>query len=355
MRAVSIADKKSIVPILSHVLLDFGKTGLIVRATDLEISIIENVVAEIDTFGIVAVPAGTLGDILRKIPDSDSAVIDFSLTDNGNKLSITTGKSKFELSTLEHGDFPTINLLSNSCEFRLNAVDFNRLISRTRISISPEENRHNLNGIFFHKDEGKLVAASTDGHRLSVSDMELVSKENIQGVIISKKTVFEVKKLLDTAEGEMSVIFSANQVQFSFDKVVLISKLVDGVFPEYKHVIPEMSGDFFTVKRTDFIETIDRVSVMSDDKVRAVKLELSGNSLFCSVVSNRLGSGRDEVSVSYTGQGWSAGFNASYLLDVAQTLNGEELKIYVKETLSPILIVDESEPQSLFVIMPMRI
>jgi len=353
MRAVSVADKKSVVPILSHVLLSFDKDGLTLKATDLDISVIEKVPADIDTFGVVAIPAGTFGDIIRKAPDN--ATLEFSLTDGGNKLLVTTGKSKFELSTLDSSDFPAINLLTSENEFKVKPEDLNKLISLTKISMSPEENRHNLNGIYFHTEDGKLIAASTDGHRLSVSQISMPEGANIPGVIISKKSILEIKKLLDACASEVSVIFSSNQVQLSCDNTVFLSKLVDGVFPEYKRVIPEKNENFFTVKRDDFIGIVDRVAVISDDKVRSVKLELTGNSLSCYVASNRLGSGKDEVTVAYEGEGWNAGFNASYLLEVAQVLSGSEMKIFVKDTLSPILIIDESDEDSLFVIMPMRI
>ena len=353
LRAVSIADRKSVVPILSHVLLDFNASGLKLKATDLEHSIVEEIPAEVDTFGVVAVPAGILGDIIRK--SSDEAVLEFSLADKGSKLIVTTGKSKFELSTLDHADFPEIALIKNPCSFNMPVAELNKLISRTKFSMSPEENRHNLNGIYLHKEDDKLKAASTDGHRLSVSEMPISSKENIQGVIISKKTVLEVKKLLDVFQDEVVVTFSANQVQFELGNIVFISKLVDGTFPDYKRVIPEMTNEFFVVKRAAFMEIIDRIAVISDDKVRSVKLELTKNNLACYVANSKVGTGRDEVEVTYLGQGWNAGFNANYLLDVAQALQGETLKVYIKESLSPILIVDESEPESLFVVMPMRI
>lgn len=353
MRAVSIADRKSVMPILSHVLLDFQSNGLTIKSTDLDHSLIETIPADIDTFGTVAVPAATFNDIIRKT--LDDAPLEFSLADKGERLVITADKAKFELSTLDCADFPATTQLNNSCNFTVKAADFNKLISRTKFSISPEESRHNLNGIYLHKEEDMLKAASTDGHRLSVSEMPLNSKENIQGVIISKKTVLELKKLLDIAMADVSIRFNANQVQFTVDNIIFIAKLVDGVFPDYKRVIPDKTGDSFVVKRTDFMTMVDRVSVMSDDKVRAVRLEATGGSLRCSVASNKLGSGRDETAIEYNGAGWSAGFNAMYLLDVAQTLEGEKLRVHIKESLSPILIEDESEPQSLFVIMPMRI
>ncbi|MDR1333883.1 MAG: DNA polymerase III subunit beta [Holosporaceae bacterium] len=354
MRAVSVADKRSVVPILSHVLLDFRESSLQLKATDLDHSLIEDVTAEVSTLGMVAVPAATLGDIVRK--SSDAAMLEFSLTDKGNKLIVVAGKSKFELSTLDHKDFPEIAPLKGACNFCVKSADLNKLIIRTKISISPEESRHNLSGIFLQKEEDKLKAASTDGHRLSVSEIGIDIKESIQGMIISKKTVFEIKKLLDLfQEEDVIVAFSVNQIQFTLGNITFISKLVDGVFPDYKRVIPEVSDNFFVVKRTDFLEIVDRVSVISDDKIRSVKLELTKNNLACYVANSKVGSGRDEVEVIYTGQGWSAGFNASYLLDMAQTVHGESLKVYVKESLAPILILDESEPESLFVIMPMRI
>lgn len=356
MRTVSIADRKSVVPILSNVLLEFGDNRLVVKATDLDHSVVEVIAAEVDTFGIVAVPAATLADIVRKSPDK--SILEFSLTDKGKKLIISSGKAKFELSTLDPKDFPEISTLKNTCSINIKSGDLNKLISRTKFSMSPEENRHNLNGIYFHKEDNKLKAASTDGHRLSTSYIEIDIKENIQGIIISKKTVFEVKKLLDSFDGEVGVIFTSNQVQFTFGDIIFISKLVDGVFPDYKRVIPDMGSDFFKVDRLSFVDIIDRVAVISEDKVRSVKLDLnnSNSTLFFFVANSKIGSGKDEVEVTTSvQQNWTAGFNANYLMDVAQTLHGETIKVYIKESLSPILIVDESEPESMFVIMPMRI
>ncbi len=353
MHTVSIADRKSIVPILSHVLMEFNESGLRIKATDLDHSIIETVPADVETFGSVAVPANTLSDIIRK--SSDGTLLEFSLSDKGSKLIVISGKSKFELSTLEHKDFPEIATLKNTCNINIKPSELNKLIGRTKFSMSPEENRHNLNGIYFHKEDEKLKVASTDGHRLSTTSIDINIKENIQGVIISKKTVFEIKKLLDSYQDDVSLVFTANQVQFTFGNVIFISKLVDGTFPDYKRVIPEESADFFRIKRSEFAEIIDRIAVISDDKIRSIKLELNKNTLFFYVANSKIGNAKDEAEVSYSGQNWSSGFNANYLLDVAQTLQGENLKIFIKESLSPILIVDESEPESMFVVMPMRI
>jgi DNA polymerase-3 subunit beta len=334
-------------------LLEFNESGLRLKATDLDHSIIEVIPAIVDTFGTVAVPASTLNDIVRK--SSDNAMLEFSLADKGSKLIIVAGKSKFELSTLDPKDFPEIATLKNNCNINIKSADLNKLISRTKFSMSPEENRHNLNGIYFHKEDEKLKTASTDGHRLSTTYIDIDIKENIQGVIISKKTVFEIKKLLDGYEKDVAVTFSANQVQFTFEDIVFISKLVDGTFPDYKRVIPEAATEFFRVKRTEFSEILDRIAIISEDKMRVVKLELNKNTLFFYVANSKVGSGKDEVEVEYSGANWSSGFNANYLLDISQTLECEYLKVFIKESLSPILIIGENEPESMFVVMPMRI
>ncbi|MDR3156176.1 MAG: DNA polymerase III subunit beta [Holosporaceae bacterium] len=351
-RTVSIADKKSVVPILSHVLLEFCNSGLRVKATDLDHSLLDIVPAEISTFGTVAVPAVTLYDIIRKSPDD--VTLEFSLSDKGNRCVISSEKSRFDLAALDHADFPEINILDAAEKFTVPSFRLNKLISRTRFAISPEENRLNLSGIYFHREDVLLKAAATDGHRLSTSYIDAPAG-NVPGVIISRKTIFEVKKLLDVHGGDVSLTFSNNQVQFEIGDTILISKLIDGKFPEYKKVIPEMSQDFFIVNRAKFLEIIDRLSVMSDDKLRIIKLELNKNILLFHVSNNRLGSAKSEIALDYSGQSWSAGFNANYLMDVASALGGEILKVYIKGSLAPILIVDESEPESLFVIMPMRI
>lgn len=355
MRTVSIADRKSVVPILSHVLLDFRDSSLCLKATDLDHAMIETVPAQVDTFGVVAVPALTLSEIIRK--SSAEAPIEFSLVDKGNKLQIISGRSKFELSTLDPKDFPEVSPINSSFSLNLDPLALNKLISRTKFSMSPEENRHNLNGIFLHKEDDRLVAASTDGHRLSTTSIPIDIKENIQGLIISRKTVFEVKKLLDASleHTSVNVAFSANQVQFNFGDIAFISKLIDGTFPEYKRVIPQESGNFFIVDRLSFCESLARIAVISEEKVRSVRLDLSKDGILtCYAMNSQVGSGQDELDVTYEGKGWSSGFNATYLVDAATAVRGDNLKIFVKEALSPILIIDESEPESKFVVMPMR-
>jgi DNA polymerase-3 subunit beta len=335
------------------VLLEFCAAGLRIKATDLDHSLMDIVPAEISTFGTVAVPAITLYDIIRKSPDD--IALEFSLSDKGNRCIISCGQSKFDLAALDYADFPEINVLDIAEKFTILSSRLNKLISRTKFAISPEENRLNLSGIYFHTEDELLKAVATDGHRLSMSYVDVQITNKISGIIISKKIVFEVKKLLDTYGGDVSMAFTNNQVQFEIGDTVLISKLVDGKFPEYKKVIPEISSDFFTINRTKFLEIIDRLSVMSDDKLRIIKLELSKNVLFFHVSNNRLGSAKGEIALDYCGQDWSAGFNANYLMDVASTLDGETLKVYIKSSLAPILIMDESESESLFVIMPMRV
>lgn len=353
MRTVNIVDRKSVMPILSHVLLDFSAEGLCLKSTDLDHSLIENVPAEIDTYGSVAVSATTLNDIVRKSPEG--AILEFNLIDKGEKLSISAGRSHFELSTLAASDFPKISPIEGTCNTLINSECFSKLINKTRISMSLDENRHNLNGIYIHKDGNRLKAASTDGHRLSYTSVPINTSESIQGVILSRKTVYEVKKLIDAYGGDIKFSLNQNQIQFGFGNITFISKLVDGKFPEYERVIPAKEGSFFFVNRSEFIEIVDRISVMSDEKVKAVKLELKKNQLIVNVSNSKLGSGRDELSVDYDGSDWNAGFNSSYLLEVAQVMSGDIMTIYIKDALASILMIDNADADSLFVVMPMRI
>lgn len=354
MRSVNIVDKKSVMPILSHVLLEFTAQGLCLKSTDLDHAMIEIIPAEVDTFGTTAVAASTLNDIVRKSPEG--AMLEFNLIEKGEKLSISVGNSHFELSTLSANDFPQLEKITATSNFSINTASLNKLINKTKISMSLDDSRHNLNGIFIHKDGNKLKAASTDGHRLSYTNIPINTSENIQGIILSRKTVFEVKKLIDAYGGEIQISLNTNQIQFDLANVTFISKLVDGKFPEYERVIPQREGNYFSASRSAFMEIVDRISIMSDEKIKAVKLELKPNQLLVNVSNSKLGSGHDELSIEYQGEKWSAGFNSSYLLEVAEAMSGDLMTIYIKEdALAPILLLDNSDPDSLFVIMPMRI
>lgn len=355
--SVNIVDRKPAIPILSYVLLEFSENTITFKATDLEHSLIETAIAEVDTFGSVAVCAQTLHDVVRKI--KDDAIVELSLTEKGTRIQIKAEKAKFEINTLQAEDFPKFDSIKDSSEFVISMSDVKNMIERTKFAMAQEETHYNLNGILFSKDsEGKIVAVSTDRHRLAICKINMIEGYNPIG-ILSKKTVLELKKLLDGSRDEnMKITKNEGQVQFSLSNVSLTARIVDAEFPNYEAVIPEKDeSSFFEINRVDFLNVIDRVAVISEDKTRSIKLRTNNNLLHISssnVVTG--GVGQDEIYInSVLNAEWEASFNARYLLDIASALSCEKLKIYVKDRLSSILVIPiEEKEDCMFVVMPMR-
>ncbi len=355
--SVNIVDRKPAIPILSYVLLEFSENTITFKATDLEHSLIETAIAEVDTFGRVAVHAQTLHDVVRKI--KDDAIVELSLTDKGNRIQIKAEKAKFEINTLQAEDFPQLDSIKDSSEFSIPIADLKTMIERTKFAMAQEETHYNLNGILFSMDKSnKIVAASTDRHRLAICKIDMIEGYSPIG-ILSKKTVLELKKLLDgTRDENVRIVRNEGQVQFCLSNVSLTARIVDAEFPNYEAVVPSKDeASFFEIDRLDFLNVIDRVAVISEDKTRSIKLRTNNDLLHISssnIVTG--GVGQDEIFInSVLNNEWEASFNARYLLDIASALSCEKLKIYVKDRLSSILVVpQDGREDCMFVVMPMR-
>lgn len=349
-----IVDRKPAVPILSNICLEFAENSIILRSTDLDHGVISTVKANVETFGIAAVSAQTFLDVIKKSPDQSTIYI--NLADQGRKVVINAGKSKFELATANVSEFPKIIPLESETNFQLDVSSVAHLIDRTKFAISTDETRHVLNGMYLHKEKNKIKVAATDAHRLAVTEINVDFETDFSPLILSRKTIFELRKLIDMNNDNVNITITNSQIMFSMKNVKLIARLVEGTFPEYSRVIPDAHPYSFLVNRKRFIEAIDRVSVTSDDKSRAVKLYAQNNVLRISSANSNISSGDDEIDIEYSYELWTAGFNPRYILDVAECLDSsEELKLVIKDTISPLLITSNSESESLFVIMPMRI
>jgi DNA polymerase-3 subunit beta len=244
--------------------------------------------------------------------------------------------------------------------FSLGAKDLKDLIDRTQFAISTEETRYYLNGIYLHAfTAGKqktLRAVATDGHRLARVEMPLPEgAENIPGVIVPRKMVNEVRKLIEEVDGTVAVSLSDTRIRFAFDDVVLTSKLIDGSFPDYQRVIPTGNDKILEVDRKEFHDAVDRVSTISSEKSRAVKLSLKPGSLTLSATSAENGSATEEIEVKYDGAPVDIGFNSKYLLDVAQQIEGEGLQMVLADSVAPTLLRDMADAMALYVLMPMRV
>ncbi|SKA18008.1 DNA polymerase III subunit beta [Consotaella salsifontis] len=358
-RVHRVVERRNTIPILSNVLLKTEEGALGLKATDLDLEITESVAAEAEQDGATTVPAHLLYDIVRKL--AEGAEVRLATTPEGNQLTITAGRSNFRLQCLPEADFPDITAGTFSHSFTIQAADFARLVERTQFAISTEETRYYLNGIFLHTIETdgalKLRAVATDGHRLARAEVTApVGSEGMPGIIVPRKTVGELQKLLgDDAEAEVKVELSDAKIRFAIGSVVLTSKLIDGTFPDYQRVIPAGNDKQLTLDRAVFSSAVDRVSTISSERGRAVKLSLGNGQMVLTVNSPDAGTATEEIPVGYESDDLEIGFNARYLLDITGQLSGEESVFMLADPGSPTLIRDGSDDSTLYVLMPMRV
>lgn len=353
----SVVERRNTIPILSNVLLKAEDGVLSLATTDMDLEINESVAANVEKDGATTAPAHTLHDIVRKLPDDTD--VELSLNAEGTQMSVKAGRSQFKLSCLPTGDFPEIGTGELPSEFSLPAADLRALIDRTKFAMSTEETRYYLNGIYLHEADKEgvqvLRAVATDGHRLAQFEMPLPEgAAGMSGVIIPRKTIGELRKLIDEAADTIQINLSEAKVRFTFDHVVLTSKLIDGTFPDYQRVIPEGNNKIVEIDPKIFTSAIDRVSTISDGKSRAVKIALQGKQMIISASSAESGSATEEVEVNGDTD-IEIGFNAKYLLDITSQIEGEGCRLSLNDPSSPTIIQDNSDPSALYVLMPLRV
>ena len=352
----SVVERRNTIPILSNVLLVAGDGQLKLTATDLDIEIIESVAAEIGQSGATTVPAHMLYDIVRKLPDG--AQLELDQAGDGQRVAILAGKSRFALQALPHGDFPNLAAGEFPNTFEIAAADLKALIEKTRFAISTEETRYYLNGIYFHEVAAgdMLRAVATDGHRLAQAQITRPEgAKGMPGVIVPRKTVVEVVKLFETVDGNVQVSLSASKIRFAAGDVELTSKLIDGTFPDYERVIPRNNEKMLEIDTRSFASAVDRVSTISMEKGRAVKLQISPGKLVLAVNNPDSGSAEEELVCSYDADPIDIGFNSRYLMDVAGQMKSDAMLLQLADSGSPTIIRDPGDSQALYVLMPMRV
>lgn len=353
-----VVERRNTIPILSNVLLRADGGSLEMKATDLDLEITEATPAQTEQAGATTVPAHLLYDIVRKLSDGSEVLL--ATTPDGGSMTVASGRSKFSLQCLPQSDFPDLTAGSFSHTFRLKASDLKMLIDRTQFAISTEETRYYLNGIFIHTIESagqlKLRAVATDGHRLARADVEAPSgSEGMPGIIIPRKTVGELQKLVDNPDLIVAVEVSDAKIRFTIGSVVLTSKLIDGTFPDYQRVIPQNNDKELKIDCQSFAQAVDRVSTISSERGRAVKLALAEGQLTLIVNNPDSGSATEELPVGYQNDPLEIGFNAKYLLDITAQLSGDEAVFMLADPGSPTLVRDLAGDDALYVLMPMRV
>jgi DNA polymerase-3 subunit beta len=353
-----VVERRNTIPILSNVLVRANGGEVRLKATDLDLEITETTPAVVEQPGATTVPAHLLHDIVRKLPDG--AQVSLETAPDGANLSIRSGRSRFNLQMLPETDFPDITAGPFTHRFEMKAADLRRLIDRTQFAISNEETRYYLNGIYLHTLDSRggpmLRAVATDGHRLAQADITApAGSAGMPGVIVPRKTVGEIKNLIDDPEAIATVELSEAKLRVSIGTVVLTSKLIDGTFPDYARVIPQGNDKELAVERDDFKTAVDRVSTVSSERGRAVKLSISEGKLVLAVNNPDSGSATEEVPADYDDEALEIGFNAKYLLDIADQIGSGTMRFRLADPGSPTLIQDGGDESALFVLMPMRV
>ena len=353
----SVVERRNTIPILSNVLMKAEDGVLSMSSTDMDLEINDSVAAVVSDAGATTAPAHTFHDIVRKLPDGST--VEIELNEEGTQMFVRAGRSEFKLSCLPVIDFPEISTGELPVQFSTPASDLRALIDRTKFAMSTEETRYYLNGIYVHEAEQNdvkvLRAVSTDGHRLARFEMPLPEgAEGMPGVIIPRKAVGELRKLIEDAADVIRISLSDNKIRFSFDHIVMTSKLIDGTFPDYQRVIPQGNDKVVEVDPKVFTKAIDRVSTISDGKSRALKISLAGKQMTLSASSAESGSAVEEMEVNGDSN-IEIGFNAKYLLDITSQIEGEGCRLTLADSASPTIIQDNSDPSSLYVLMPLRV
>ena len=354
----SVVERRNTIPILANVKLEGAKGVLRLNATDMDLDFVEESPAEVSRPGATTVPAHTLYDIVRKLPDGSQVEIDFSAEDG--QLTLRSGRSKFSLACLPVEDFPQLSGGELPHGFELAAAELKALIDRTRFAISTEETRYYLNGIYLHcattKDGDVLRAAATDGHRLARVEIAIPEgAAGMPGVIVPRKTVAEIRKLIDETDGGIMISLSETKIRFAFGNAVLTSKLIDGTFPDYERVIPADNDKILDVEVESFAQAVDRVSAISSEKSRAIKLGVDRASVTLSASSPESGSAVEEIEADYQSTPLEIGFNSRYLMDILAQIEGKTVRFSMADAASPTVVHDSTEGGAVYVLMPMRV
>ncbi len=357
-QAQSVVERRNTIPILANVLIEAEGDAVQFRATDLDIEVVDRAPAKVERAGATTVSAVTLNEIVRKLPDG--ALVTLAEDGASGRLTIEAGRSNFQLATLPKEDFPVMASSEYDANFSAPAPVLRRLFDKSKFAISTEETRYYLNGVYMHvadAEGGKVLrCVATDGHRLARIDADLPEgAADLPGVIVPRKTVGELRKLLDDDEMQIAVSVSETKVRFATPDITLTSKVIDGTFPDYMRVIPQNNARRLEVDASEFAQAVDRVATVSSERSRAVKLSLDEDRLVLSVNAPDSGAAEEELAVAYGDDKLDIGFNAKYLLEIASQVDRENAVFLFNSSGDPTLMREGNDQSAVYVVMPMRV
>ncbi|MFT6077300.1 MAG: DNA polymerase-3 subunit beta [Myxococcota bacterium] len=357
-RALSIVngavEKRNTIPVLLNVKIEAKNGRLNLTATDMDIVIISSAEALIELDGNTTVPAQLFYDIIKKIPDNTD--INIELID-GLTIKISYGRSKFSLPCLDPAEFPILSEGEMTVDFTIKSSEIIKIIDKTRFAIPSDETRYYLNGLFLHGalngDKIELRGIATDGHRLALASSTASSlTAEVDGVIIPKKTINEIRKISEGNE-EVSIAFSKAKIRITSGNSTIISKLIDGEFPEYDRVIPKNNDQIVNVDRKLIFDAVDRVSTIATDKNKSIKVIIENDKISLQIKGTDNVNASEEIEVGFNGETIETGFNSRYFLEIIGQINKENISIFFKDGSSPALIKIDND--CLYVIMPIRV
>ncbi len=350
-----VIEKRSTLQILSNILLEIKNSKLIITATDLDLIFIHHIKnIEILEEGKTTTTSSIMYDIVRKF--SPGKKINLTLTDL-SKLQLESEKSIFNLNCISASEFPITDENFDENQFSINSKQLLRLLNKCKFSISNDETRHYLSGIYLHQTEVEdkiyLTAVATDSHRMSISKTRLSEKIKFEPIILPKKTIFQLCSLLENYDGDVKISNIKSKIKFELSNSVLISKLIDGKFPNYIQVIPKNNQKKLEIDLKLFLNSVDRVASVSLDKKDGVKFNLTKDTLNLSVNNANSGDGNESLIAKFD-HDLEISFNSKYLIDVASQVDGDKIEIFFNDSGSPALIKDPGDFDSIFVVMPMK-
>ncbi len=350
---VGVVERRHTLPILSNLLLEKKNSTLTVLATDLELQVSTQLEsAEAGEDFAITIAARKLFDIVRALPDTAKIKLDTK----DSQVVVSAGKSRFTLQTLPAADFPRVETGAGLGEaISLPQKTLKRLLQLVQFAMASQDIRYYLNGMLLVLDGKQLRVVATDGHRLSYAETQLETSAEAREVIIPRKTVVELSKLLSDVDDPVELRIGANQVTITLSGTELVTKVVDGKFPDYHRVIPASQPRHLKANRQSVIQALQRAAILSNEKFRGVRLVMSENTLGIVCNNNEQEEAADEIEVSYDGDPLDVGFNVTYLLDGLGALNSEEITLSLGDANSSMLLTSEGEAGFKYVVMPMRI
>jgi len=354
----SVVERRGTIAVLSHVKIEAKGEQVALTATDMDIALVEKVPASVGKEGSAAVPAHTFYEIVRKLPDG--AQVEIAGEKDGGRIVLKSGQSRFTLACLPVDEFPVMAEGEMPFNFTLTPAECKALIEKPSFAVSTEETRYYLNGIYLHSagsDDAKVLrSVATDGHRLARVEVAMpAGAGGMSGVIVPRKTIHELGKLVNEGAAEVQIALSDSKIRFICENAVLVSKLIDGSFPDYERVIPVGNDKIMEVDAKSFTQAVDRVSVIASEKSRGIRFAFTPGKLTLSASSPEHGSAAEEIDVTYSAAPVEIGFNSRYILDMMSQIEGDTVQFIMADATAPTLVRDSADVGSLYVIMPMRV